>query len=427
MKPIVGAVTATPCERRPHSSATSGLRLHVLLGRDLVADLLQRATDQAGDVHLRDPDLLGDLGLRQAFEEAQVQDLPLTLVQHPESRREDGAVLGDVVLMLLRADRLERIELLAVLRPAAGRKRQRRVGAPGLERLEDLFLLGARRLGELGDRGRSSELHRQLLDEPGQLHVQLLQPARHAHRPALVTEVALDLADDVRRRVCRQLDAAIQVEAVDRLDQPDRADLDEIFELLAAVRVAPRQRAHERHVLLDQLLASLQVPVLVVAPQQNLVRLVHPPEPFVVFSRVVSSTHSPPSRSEISTLSQTALRIRDSVSWSVPPPCSSSARTAAKGPTVVCSESSSTRTRSVTPSDCARSSSASSASSRSSRFSNVRFIRTARPPSTRCATLLNASSAGSISSISSPLTTRPSDPTPSVQRRSSNPGCAGER
>jgi hypothetical protein len=42
--------------------------------------------------------------------------------------------------------------------------------------------------------------------------------------------VAFDLADDVRRRVRRQLDAAIEVESVDRLDQPDRADLNEILE-----------------------------------------------------------------------------------------------------------------------------------------------------------------------------------------------------
>jgi len=55
--------------------------------------------------------------------------------------------------------------------------------------------------------------------------------------------VPLDLADDVRRRVGRQLDAPVEVEAVDRLDQADGADLDEILELLAAVRVG---RASER-------------------------------------------------------------------------------------------------------------------------------------------------------------------------------------
>ena len=83
--------------------------------------------------------------------------------------------------------------------------------------------------------------------------------------------MALDLADDVRRRVRRQLDAAVDVEAVDRLDQADAADLDEVVELLAAIGVAPRERAHEREVLLDQLLARGEVALLVVAAEQRLV------------------------------------------------------------------------------------------------------------------------------------------------------------
>src|SRR5207253_8809868 len=95
------------------------------------------------------------------------------------------------------------------------------------------------------------------------------------HRPAPVAEVPLALVEDVRRRVRRQLDPAVEVEAVDRLDQPDRPDLHEIVELLAAVAVAPRERAYERHVLLDQLLARLQVALLVVAPEEDLVALSH--------------------------------------------------------------------------------------------------------------------------------------------------------
>jgi len=51
--------------------------------------------------------------------------------------------------------------------------------------------------------------------------------------------VALDLADDVRRRVGRQLDATVEIESVDRLDQSDRSDLNEVLELLAAIRVPP--------------------------------------------------------------------------------------------------------------------------------------------------------------------------------------------
>src|SRR5205807_1623865 len=169
------------------------------------------------------------------------------------------------------ANRLEWIEILLAVAAATGRERKRRIRASRLERLEYVFLGRARRLGELGDRRRPAELNRQLLHQARQLHVQLLQAARHAHRPTLVTKVALDLADDVRSRIGRQLDASLQVEAVNRLDQPDGADLDEIFELLTAVRVPPSERAHERHVLLDQLLARVQVTLLVVLAQEDLV------------------------------------------------------------------------------------------------------------------------------------------------------------
>src|SRR5947207_7229817 len=68
------------------------------LDRDLLADLLQRAADQPGDVHLRNADLLRDLRLGQAFEEAQVKDHALAVVEDAEPGREDGAVLGDLVL-----------------------------------------------------------------------------------------------------------------------------------------------------------------------------------------------------------------------------------------------------------------------------------------------------------------------------------------
>src|SRR5205814_2126874 len=244
----------------------------------------------------------------------------------------------------------------------------------------------ARGLRQLADRRRTAELYGQLFHQAGQLHVELLQAARNAHRPALVPEVPLDLADDVRGRVRRQLDAAVEIEAVDRLDQPDRADLDQILELLPAIRVPTRERAHERHVLLDQLLARLEVALLVIAAQEDLVGIAHPTAPLSDCTRFVSSTQSEPSRSLISTLSQTAPRMRDRLSDSKPPR-SSSVRSAANGPTVVRSSPSSTRTRSVSASSVSgRSSKASSASSRSSRCSNVRSSRTASPPSTRWAT-----------------------------------------
>src|SRR5450432_3434455 len=75
----------------------------------------------------------------------------------------------------------------------------------------------------------------QLADRLGQRELQLLEPPRHADGPALVPEVPLDLAHDRGRGVGRELDAALKVESVDRLDQPDGRDLGEVVEPLAAV------------------------------------------------------------------------------------------------------------------------------------------------------------------------------------------------
>src|SRR5262249_54030378 len=59
-----------------------------------------------------------------------------------------------------------------------------------------------------------------------------------------------------------------EVEAVDRLDQPDRADLLDVFERLAAAGVAASKRPHQQEVAADQLLARARVAVLVVATEQ---------------------------------------------------------------------------------------------------------------------------------------------------------------
>src|SRR5688572_13579674 len=87
-------------------------RFGLLLLDDLGADLVEGAPDQARDVHLRDPDLLRDLRLREPVEEAQVQDAALALVQRAHAGLEHGPVLRDLVLVLLLADRLERVELV---------------------------------------------------------------------------------------------------------------------------------------------------------------------------------------------------------------------------------------------------------------------------------------------------------------------------
>ena len=58
----------------------------------------------------------------------------------------------------------------------------------------------------------------------------------HAHRGGAVAQVVADLARDEGRRVGGEGDAARRVEAVDRLDQADGADLREVVERLVARR-----------------------------------------------------------------------------------------------------------------------------------------------------------------------------------------------
>ena len=89
--------------------------------------------------------------------------------------------------------------------------------------------------------------------------MQLLDPARHAHRPPFVAEVTLELAGDRRRRERRELQPTIGLEPFDRLEQADESDLAEIVERLAAVREATRQELGEPDVLLDELVPQLAV------------------------------------------------------------------------------------------------------------------------------------------------------------------------
>ena len=101
--------------------------------------------------------------------------------------------------------------------------------------------------------------------EPGP---DLLQAPRHPHRVGPVAEVALDLTGHVRDHERPELGSP-RVEAVDRLDQPDAPDLHEVLVELSACAVSTGEALDERHVLLDQPLASSEVAVLVVLAQQD--------------------------------------------------------------------------------------------------------------------------------------------------------------
>ena len=96
------------------------------------------------------------------------------------------------------------------------------------------------------------QVARELGDGAVDLQRELLQVARDAHRPGPVAEVALDLAEDRRHGVAGERDLAVEVEAVDRLDEAERRDLEEVVERLLGALVAARELAGERQEALDE-------------------------------------------------------------------------------------------------------------------------------------------------------------------------------
>ena len=80
--------------------------------------------------------------------------------------------------------------------------------------------------------------------------------------------MALELAEDGRDGERRERRLARRVEAVDRLQQAERRDLDQVVELLPAALVAARELAGERQEARDELLARGRIALAVVADEQ---------------------------------------------------------------------------------------------------------------------------------------------------------------
>ena len=94
-------------------------------------------------MHLRDVETLGDLGLRDGFVEAQVDDHALASGQHLERALEVGAVFEQLEPRVGDADRVgERLRFLVGLAGDFAVERKQIVGLPELLRFEDLFFAG---------------------------------------------------------------------------------------------------------------------------------------------------------------------------------------------------------------------------------------------------------------------------------------------
>src|SRR5262249_49492575 len=130
--------------------------------------------------------------------------------------------------------------------------RRQAVQAARFHALQDVFFLDAGASRDLARRRRGT----QLLTERGGgavgFEVELLDAARDAHRPAAIAEVTLEFADDRGHRERGELESAIRLEALDRLQEADQCNLAQVVEGFAAVYESTRQELGEAHVLFDE-------------------------------------------------------------------------------------------------------------------------------------------------------------------------------
>ena len=93
------------------------------------------------------------------------------------------------------------------------------------------------------------------------LGLDLLDPARRPDGPALVAEVALDLAGDGRHRVGEEVAVLVDVELLGRADQGHAGDLLEVLHRDRPVAVAVRDRVSHSDVQDDDLVDDLVAPL----------------------------------------------------------------------------------------------------------------------------------------------------------------------
>ena len=89
--------------------------------------------------------------------------------------------------------------------------------------------------------------------------MEIFEAARHVHGPGRVAEVSAELAGHGRSGERGERHAELGVEALDRFEDPESRDLDEVVHRLATTAEPHRLAAGEVEVLLDQAVADRPV------------------------------------------------------------------------------------------------------------------------------------------------------------------------
>ena len=212
-------------------------------------------------MHLRVADPLGDLRLGHVLDEAQLQDQALALVEVGEGPLQRQLVLDQLEALVLVADPLRgrRFFLLAADRPV---ERERAPVVVGLQHLEHVGRVDLE-LARRSRRPRASAAARTVSSE-----IAFSTSAMRSCRPR-GTRTVQTRSRKWRFSSPRMVGEAkavkgvprLGVEAVDRVDEAEAGDLQEVVEGLAGAAVAQRQVLGEGQVAAHQLLAGRLVAV----------------------------------------------------------------------------------------------------------------------------------------------------------------------
>jgi hypothetical protein len=198
---------------------------------------------QPRHVHLRDAEIVSDVGLGAVAVEPHGEDASLPLGQAVQQRADRDPVVDRVEIQVRIPDQVTELRVAV----GAGRRvqRDRRVGRRRLQRTLDVVFVDAQVRRDLGGGRRAPQFGRQVGDGPVDVQAQLLHASGHVDAPRPVAEVPAQLADDGDRREPGERTPG-RVVPVDRLEQADPGHLFEVVEGLTPAAVTPGESGGER-------------------------------------------------------------------------------------------------------------------------------------------------------------------------------------
>src|SRR3954452_23681541 len=137
-----------------------------------------------------------------------------------------------------------------------------------VERFEHVLDAGVDGLGELADGGGAPELCGQRFGGRVEAQRALLDVAGNPNRPAVVAEVAFELAEDGGDGEAGEGGSARCVEALDRLQQPERGYLVQVVEIGSSA-IAAGEVTGERQVASEHGIPAAGIAASAIAGEQS--------------------------------------------------------------------------------------------------------------------------------------------------------------